>query len=106
MPWVGLQYVIVVFPDQTYLLFNSVVIFRGSEPVVLRNPHISVIFHEGGGGVRTPCTTPAGSAHGSELWPWRTSSSNMCVTQDAHALIRHVYIYFIYIHCLMGVKHI
>ena len=40
VPRVGLQYVIVVFPDHTYLLFGSFVIFRGSGPVLLRNPII------------------------------------------------------------------
>ena len=41
-------------------LLGSSVIFRGSGPVLLRNPLFFVIFQ--GRGVRTPCS-PSGSAH-------------------------------------------
>ena len=48
---------------------GSIVILRGSGPVLLRKePYIFVIFQGGGGGVRTPCP-PSGSAHAKDqIW--------------------------------------
>ena len=56
VPWVGLQYAIVVFPDHTHLLIGSFVVFQEIQTSIAKKPYISVIFQ--GVWVQILCTTP------------------------------------------------